>query len=91
MSGKVQKVQRVVVSLLRSDEHEDSVTGFTFVSPVLHAGELKPPSLGRGWRRQATEDRGVSSLLIFGVPQGSAQLLSEKGACVTGYPPHPSS
>ena len=80
MSRKVQKVQRVVVSPLRGDEYEDSVTGFTFVSPVLHARELKPPSLGRGWRRQTTEDRGVSSLLIFGVPQGSAQLLPGEGA-----------
>ena len=54
-----QKVQRVVVSLLRSDEYEDSVTGFVFVSSVLHAGEMKPPSTGRGWRHQATEDSVV--------------------------------
>ena len=37
-----------VVSPLRSDEYEVSVTGFGFVSPVLHDKELEPPSLGRG-------------------------------------------
>ena len=53
------------------------VTGFGFVSPVLHDGEPEPPSTGRGWRRQAPEDRGIRSLLrIFGVPQGFAQLLT---------------
>ena len=30
------------------NEYEDSVTGFTFVTPVVHAGEPEPPSLGRG-------------------------------------------
>ena len=33
---RVQKVQRVVVSPLRGDEYEDSVTGFTYVTPVVH-------------------------------------------------------
>ena len=36
---KVQKVQRVVVSPLRGDEYEDSVTGLAFVSPVVRVGE----------------------------------------------------
>ena len=39
LGGRVQRVQRVLVSLLRSDEYEDSVTGFTFVTPVVHADE----------------------------------------------------
>ena len=38
---------------------KSAVMGFTFVSPVLHDEEPEPPSLGRGWRRQATEDRSV--------------------------------
>ena len=42
-----------------------------------------PPSPGRGCRRRRRRN-SVRSLLIFGVPQGFAQLLSEKGACVTG-------
>ena len=29
------------------DEYEVSVTGFTFVSQMLHDGEPEPPSLGR--------------------------------------------
>ena len=33
---RVQKVQRVVVSPLRGDEYEVSVTGFTYVTPVVH-------------------------------------------------------
>ena len=40
------------------------------------------------WKKvapQATEDRDVSSLLIFGVPQGFAQFRPEEGACVTGF------
>ena len=41
-----------VVSPLRGDEYEDSVTGFVLVSPVLHDKELDPPSPGRGWRRR---------------------------------------
>ena len=40
-----------------------SVTGFTFVSPKPHDKVPEPPFPGRGCRRQATEDRGVSSLL----------------------------
>ena len=32
------------------DEYEVSVTGFAFVSPVLHDGILKPPSLVRTWQ-----------------------------------------
>ena len=31
---------------------EPDVTGFTFVSPVLHDEEPEPPSLERGWRRR---------------------------------------
>ena len=27
------------------------VTGMPLVSPLLHDGEPKPPSIGRGWRR----------------------------------------
>ena len=42
---------RVVVSPLRGDEYEDSVTGFGFVSPVLQDEVLEPHSLGRGCRR----------------------------------------
>ena len=49
------------------DEYKVSVTGFTLVATILHDEEPKPPSSGRRWRRQATEDRGVSSLLIFSV------------------------
>ena len=32
---------------LSGDEYEVSVTGFTFVLPVLPDGELEPPSSGR--------------------------------------------
>ena len=62
---RVQKVQRVQRGRYRpaGDEYKVSVTRFGIVSPVLHDEEPEPPSLGRGWRRQATEDRGVSSLL----------------------------
>ena len=35
---------------------EPYVTSFTFVSPLLHDKVPEPPSSGRGWRRQATED-----------------------------------
>ena len=31
------------------NEYEDSVTGFTFVTLMIHADEPEPPSLGRGW------------------------------------------
>ena len=40
-----------------------SVTGFTFVSLLLHDEVQEPPSPGRGWHHQALEDRGVNSLL----------------------------
>ena len=43
------------------------VTGFPLVSPMLHGVVPEPPSPGRGWRRQAPEDRGVSSFLKFSV------------------------
>ena len=56
---------RVVVSPWRAISFIVSVTGLTFVSPLLHDVVRKPPSPGRRWRRQATEDRGVSSFLIF--------------------------
>jgi len=36
-----------VVSPLRGDEYIVSVTGFGFVSPVLHNVEQEPPSSGR--------------------------------------------
>ena len=60
------------------NEYEDSVTGFTLVTPVVHADEPEPPSLGRGVAPQATEDRGVRSFAkkIRTHPQGSAQLHS---------------
>ena len=46
---KVQKVQRVqrVVDCPTGNAYKVSVTGFTFVSPVLHDEEPEPPSLGR--------------------------------------------
>jgi hypothetical protein len=71
----------------------------TFMSPVLHDEVPEPPSFGRGWhrrRRRIADFRRKSEALkgpnlthkykvhLLGVPQGSAQLLSEKGACVTG-------
>ena len=62
------------VSPLCGDEYEVSVTGFTFVAPVVHAEEQEPPSLGRGWRRQATKEQRQFFSHIFGVPQGFAQL-----------------
>jgi hypothetical protein len=34
-------------SIAFGDEYEVSVTGFAFVSPVLHDKEPEPPSLGR--------------------------------------------
>lgn len=40
---------RVVVSP-NGDEYKVSVTGFTFVSPVLHDGILKPSSFVRTWQ-----------------------------------------
>ena len=44
------------------------VTRFPLVSPMLHGVVPEPPSPGRGlWRRQAPEDRGVSSFLKFSV------------------------
>ena len=69
------------------DEYIVSVTGLAFVSLVLHGGEPEPPSLGRGWRRRRRRI-GASGLLqdIRIYPQGFAQLLSEKGACVTELP-----
>jgi len=33
---------------LTGDEYKFSVTGFNFMSPVLHGEVLKPPSSGRG-------------------------------------------
>ena len=41
----------------------DCVTEFTLVSQMLHGEEPEPPSTGRGVAPQATEDRGVRSLL----------------------------
>ena len=49
------------VVLPDGNEYEDSVTGFTLVTPVVHADEPEPPSLGRGVAPQATEDRSVRS------------------------------
>ena len=36
------------IAAFGDDEYEVSVTGFGFVSAVLHDGELEPPSSGRG-------------------------------------------
>ena len=36
---------------LRAMKYEVSVTGLSFVSPVLHDEEPEPPSIGRRWRR----------------------------------------
>ena len=47
------------------------VTYLPFLSPVPLDEVPEPPSPGRGCRRQATEDSGVSSLLNFRTyPQG---------------------
>mgnify|MGYP001664443742 CR=1 FL=1 len=48
---RVQKVQRVWYRPA-GDEYEVSVTGFIFVSPLVHADEPQPPFLGRRWRRK---------------------------------------
>lgn len=62
---------RVVVSPFRAMKYEVSVTGLVFESPVLHVEQPE------------TEDRGVSSFLnLFGVPQDSAQLLSQEEVCL---------
>ena len=53
------------------------------------------PSAGSPQQRRISVKPIVSKLLLntsrreFGVPQGFAQLLSEKGACVTCFPSHP--
>ena len=44
----------------RSPQGETRRYGIGFVSPVVHDEVPEPPSSGRGWRRQATEDRGVT-------------------------------
>ena len=41
-----------VVDCPAGNAYKVSVTGFGFVSSVLHNEEQEPPSLGRGWRRR---------------------------------------
>ena len=63
MGAKVLKVMRVLkfdgpsgpegfgIAAFSGDEYIVSVTGLTFVSPMLHDVVRKPPSPGRRWRR----------------------------------------
>ena len=74
------------IAAFGGDEYIVSAYGIYLMSPVQHGAEQKPPSIGRG-RRQATEDRGVSSFQnlsdLSSALSGSSFLRKEP--YVTGY------
>ena len=85
-ASRVQRVQRVAVSP-STMSFIVSVTGFTLCHQCCTTKSKSPPSQGRGWRWRRRRIGASGLFKIFRTyPQGSAQLLSEKGACTTSGP-----